>query len=452
MLRIEQVAGDLQIQGWLEPRLQLESDDGEFELDLSALPLRLRCADDAALRLPVNATVEILNVDGDLQVADLSGVLTLGVIHGDVHLREIGPLVVTVVHGELSAQAVEGDCHLRRVHDETTLTRVRGNIAIDNVGDDCTINDVTGNVAVNAGDECVIRNVQGNVIVQAGDEASVSHVQGDVVVSAGGELDLRHIEGKLQANAGGDATLRLSPQAGCEYHVNSGGDIACRLAPGSNTEVSLHAGGVITFRKLEGIPVGSEQVSRQNARFTLGSGGATLQLSAGGDLVLTEQSSEKEQEFEFKFNFGGKSGPEIAAAASDISRQILGQMEIGLRSMARKLDERLSNLGNSDEFAGRVQEKVQTAMRKAEEKMAEAMREAERRGREAEARMAEWESRQPPRRGFVRYGAPPPPRPPKAKAAASEEERLMVLRMVSEGKISVEQAEQLLAALGGAGD
>jgi hypothetical protein len=44
---------------------------------------------------------------------------------------------------------------------------------------------------------------------------------------------------------------------------------------------------------------------------------------------------------------------------------------------------------------------------------------------------------------------PPPPPAPKPKPnPASAEERLMVLRMVEEGKISVEQAEKLLAAMG----
>jgi len=32
---------------------------------------------------------------------------------------------------------------------------------------------------------------------------------------------------------------------------------------------------------------------------------------------------------------------------------------------------------------------------------------------------------------------------------AGAEERMMILRMVSEGKLSVEQADQLLAAMGG---
>mgnify|MGYP003383801076 CR=1 FL=1 len=50
----------------------------------------------------------------------------------------------------------------------------------------------------------------------------------------------------------------------------------------------------------------------------------------------------------------------------------------------------------------------------------------------------------------LRKRPPAPPVPPKPKRApATDEERMMILRMVEQGKISVEQAEKLLAALTG---
>jgi hypothetical protein len=72
--------------------------------------------------------------------------------------------------------------------------------------------------------------------------------------------------------------------------------------------------------------------------------------------------------------------------------------------------------------------------------------------RDAESRM----NAQPGPHGSPWRGVqpPPPPRPPqpprptKAPAPVNDEERRMILRMVSEGKVSVEQADQLLAALG----
>ena len=47
------------------------------------------------------------------------------------------------------------------------------------------------------------------------------------------------------------------------------------------------------------------------------------------------------------------------------------------------------------------------------------------------------------------WGFPPePPKPPRPPVEpVSEEERLVILRMVQENKISIEEAERLLAAL-----
>ena len=56
----------------------------------------------------------------------------------------------------------------------------------------------------------------------------------------------------------------------------------------------------------------------------------------------------------------------------------------------------------------------------------------------------------PPGAPFIHMPPPPPPAPqakPK-RNPPSPEERMLVLKMLEEGKISVEQAEQLLAAMG----
>ena len=131
------------------------------------------------------------------------------------------------------------------------------------------------------------------------------------------------------------------------------------------------------------------------------------------------------------------------------------QVEQQVLNLTRQLDERLATLGGGEEIAQRVQEKVQAAMRRAEEAIAESVRNAEVRNAERRAREAERTAVRVERRhgrhdpAIWSFATPPaPPRPPKPQTPpVSEEERLMILRMVSEGKISVEQAEQLLAAL-----
>ena len=87
-------------------------------------------------------------------------------------------------------------------------------------------------------------------------------------------------------------------------------------------------------------------------------------------------------------------------------------------------------------------------MRRAEEKLAETMRKVEQRVQEAERRSGEGDGRRRKSYGWVSPPAPPAPPKPK-RAPATDEERMMILRMVEQGKISVEQAEKLLAALTG---
>jgi hypothetical protein len=88
----------------------------------------------------------------------------------------------------------------------------------------------------------------------------------------------------------------------------------------------------------------------------------------------------------------------------------------------------------------RVQHRVDAAMRRAEEKM----RSAERRSAHMGISVGRW---------GVNFGGPRPPVPPAPPRPPSDpvtdEERLTILKMLQEKKISLQEAEKLLAALEG---
>ena len=430
-IRVEQIEGDLEIIGWGQTDVEAESDDdAELMTDFNGTIVTIICNEDLSLRVPKNATSSVVNAQGDVEINNVFGAISLGVMEVDVELNNIGPLSASIVRGDLEANNTHGPAQLQRVDGDAELNNVHGPCNAGRVGGDFEATNVHGPLEANAGGDLSAINVQGPLSAQAGGDISVETVLGSV-----------------QINAGGDINLRLSTIAG-PCRAEAGGDLTCRIPTNSDVRVRLRAGGEINTRKLDEVPI----FNGNNAEFTLGNGGTPIELVAGGDINLGTQAFG--ESFNFEFDFGGKSGDEIAAAASEFTRNLVSQVENGLRSLTRTLDVKLSNLGTSEEIAGKVQEKVQSAMRRAEEKITEASKEAERRARDAEKRMAEMERRQQKGRPGVYWGTtppapPPPPRPPKAKAPASEEERLMVLRMVSEGKISVEQAEQLLAALNG---
>jgi hypothetical protein len=186
---------------------------------------------------------------------------------------------------------------------------------------------------------------------------------------------------------------------------------------------------------------------KRSASFVLGAGEATLNLRAGSDITLAGLTFEELGDL--LADMGVDFGVDFSARAAEFGQQIAAQIEAHVGAVAKQIDEKFAQFGSGEDFAARLQERISAALRKAEEKVNEAMRNAETRAKEAERRAAEAERQRG--RGGAWAGSwqtPPPPKPPKPpRPPVSEEERMMVLRMVSEGKLSVEQAEKLLAAL-----
>jgi hypothetical protein len=85
-------------------------------------------------------------------------------------------------------------------------------------------------------------------------------------------------------------------------------------------------------------------------------------------------------------------------------------------------------------------------MRRTQEKM-EAKLEASRRRAELKAQAALRRQQTANRRGRTFEWTPPSP--PPAKETVSDEERLLILRMLEQKKITLQEAEELLAALEG---
>ncbi len=158
------------------------------------------------------------------------------------------------------------------------------------------------------------------------------------------------------------------------------------------------------------------------ANLTLGTGEATLQLHGGGDIRLIGPKEGTAEDERAGRGFAGENfGADFEFQATDFAQQVVSQVERQMEHLARHLDQRLAHFGNDEEFASRVQEKVQSAMRRAEEKMAEVMRHTEERMRAAEERAAHKASKHggsSPSGGQASHHshrmrrAPMPPQPP----------------------------------------
>jgi sRNA-binding protein len=151
---------------------------------------------------------------------------------------------------------------------------------------------------------------------------------------------------------------------------------------------------------------------------------------AGGDISLTAKE------------IGSASGDPSAGDLEDNLRAMTDNLEAQLGAMAVQLESQLTGLPWGDEIAARITERVQRAMERAEANVEKAMRKAERYAAKAEHRSAAATARREAPRMYVSQ-QPAKPRP----APVNDEERATVLRMVEEGKVTVEQAELLLSAM-----
>jgi hypothetical protein len=422
VVEIVNVGGDLRLTGWDQPQFTAETDDEDsLHLDRDGDRLMLRAGADCTIHLPRGSQVSVRTVAGDARANSLEQKLALGNVGGDLRLRQIASADVGVVGGDLIAKQVAGD------------------LQVGHVGGDLEAREVAGAFK------------SGNV---------------------GGDLYLLNVGGAVQATAGGDAILSINFAPEREYSVLAGGDLKCRLGPDASARLSLIAGGDIS------IDLKAAQVEGSSNRktVTLGAGAAAVNLRAGGDLNLIGLSFDADAMDDFGERFGEDFGVMADEFASQIESQIETQIESQMADFEKQMADRLAglNFGASGVDAGKIAatarraaERVQRAGRKqVDEARRQAEKDAEHARRIADSaqRRAEAISHKAHeahgRRGWpFKFETPRPPAPPRPPSpqrpmspapqadAISDEERMVILRMVEQGKITVADAEKLLAAL-----
>lgn len=395
-LRIRGIEGNLSLTGWDRPELLArgpKADDISFTAETGVVELRAHRH--CLLQTPLQSSVEIDgSIEGHAAINLLLGPVNITAVDGDLQINSSGPLAVESVDGNLSVRAVAGSC---RIH------RVDGNARIAQVAGDLLLGKVDGN------------------------------------------LGISEVVGSVEAEADGNVDLNLSLSHGQHVQVAADGSITCRIQPDAGVKVRLQADGTIRVKNL-GEPRRTEDDSLE---FQLGDGGAVLELRADGDILLAAADPRSfgagfgagfATGFGAERGFDPEMGEEMARRAEELGQQIAQQVEAQVAALTREMEEKLSRMGDNEEMANKLQEKLAVTMRRAEEKLAEAMRRMEVRTAE---RGPEGDRR---RKGYGWQAPPPPPVPPK-RNPVTDEERMMILRMVEQGKISVEQAEKLLAAL-----
>lgn len=360
--------------------------------------LRVRAHDD-----------DVLLVEGELVQVEHLGAGQPYLVRAAGDARLTVPATVPLV-----VQTVGGDAKITDVEAAVEVGRVGGDLSVRNaaaatvglVGGDARIKRVEGDVRVEGvGGDATVREVDGSLWVrQVGADLFVRNVLGDCVVE----------------RTGADLVLSLDFTPDRDYRFSAGADILCRVRPDSNVTFELPAETAVQLD----IPADLVETSEQH-RIVLGDGSARVVISQADRLRLVGEDED------YMVDFSVQIEDELEARLSSLEEKLTQQLE-GLDERIQATTVRLSS----------------QAERMAERAQREALRAAERLRRS----MGRWEDK--PKRGKAkrgrfavgamegRFAPPPPPREP-----VTEQERLMILKMVQDGKITIEEAERLLSAL-----
>jgi hypothetical protein len=377
-LEVANVSGDLQVVGWDRPEITAKADGDTLTLMLDGDLAHASSDNDLILYIPCETNLRVASVGGDADLRAVSGEIEISNVGGDLQMRNVGITAVSSMGGDLSVR----DC--------------KGDFVAENVGGD----------------------------------ASLHQMRGDVSVTVGADLYLREAEGNISTQVGADAALYLHPKPGQVVSVQAGSDILLRVPSKVDAEFTLQGCDDESVRvDLPGVNPAELGMFRQ---FSVGSGAAKINLTAGAEVIVT--SREEEWQSVADFDPLGREGPfspgEFPGISSDIQDKISRRIEEATRR-AMKASMR------AQEQSERVQHRVDAAMRRAEEKM----RSAERRSAHTGFSAGRW---------GVNFGGPRPPTPPVPPSdPVTDAERLTILKMLQEKKISLQDAEKLLAALEG---
>jgi len=385
------------------------------------------------------STLDVTNVNGDLQV--------VGWDRPEITAKADGEALMLELDGDQARASSDSDLILyipcettlrvANVGGDADLRAVCGEIEISNVGGDLQMRNIGMTAVRSMGGDLSVRDCKADFVAEnVGGDASLHQMHGKVGVTVGADLYLREVEGNVSAQVGADAALYLRPKPGQVISVQAGSDILLRVPPKVDAEFTLQGCDDESIRvDLPGFDAAELGMFRQ---FTMGAGGAKIYLTAGSEVIVT--SREDEWQSVADFDPLGRQGPfapgEFPGISPDIQERISRKVEEATRR-AMKASMR------AQEHSDRVQHRVDAAMRRAEEKM----RSAERRTAHMGISVGRW---------GVNFGgtkSPRPPVPPVPPAPRSEpvtnDERLTILKMLQEKKISLQEAEKLLAALEG---
>ena len=449
------------------------------------------------------------SVAGDAVLKNVA-IIEIETVGSDLAVERSETVMVSTVGGDLSAEEVSSALRCGVVGGDAEVTGgARAGVTIGNVGGDLSIGSAAYVQTGNVGGDCSLRDVQGDVEQGfIGGDVSFNGIGGNLQVGrVGSDAALKGIQAGIEVGSiGGDLSLQAAFPVDSRTRLNVGGDAVIVLPDNPNLTIQANVGGDISGHSI----IASR--SGKMISLNYGDGAAHLELNIGGDLALRGAGSPRSsssasfswgwEDFGHEMSsFGremGKLGQElsreIAAAFSeagwsegaDIADSIARKADKRARHAQRKAEEQARR---ASEHASRVNVRINDREWSLDpERLERIKNEARRAASEGISGALEAVERAVSNLGIPKTPAPPksptppklpsgvPPVPPtagfqqgtdpgeqvnqstgsgNADASASQapeynldQEREAILRMIAEGRVTPEEGDLLLEALG----
>lgn len=390
-IRIDSCEGNLVIRGWAEPNLDLR---GEFQTHDSDKGFLVTGLGDLQMYVPGDAVLSVGKVGGDLSVRHAAGFGSYEYVQGDAVITHSSDTEIGVVHGDLVAKDLIGALSVAEVNGDAVVRGV-GDVALKEIHGDLSARLINGSLTVETiNGDSDLRAINGDVTIQRSfRDVNLHSVNGSVGVS-GVVGDIRLREGLPTGN----------------HSLEARGDIIVRWPEDLPLNLSVSAAKIDNRLHLEDIVE-----KKGNLTGRIGQGETELSLVSEGRVILKGSDSRSEK--------GRYSGDNMDLDLDMEFNGIAARIETEVNNhLARVMSELEAKLGA--DFGRRYSEK---AARKAE--------------KFAERNRSRTERKQT---GGFDFGFDAAPAP---KKATSTQEQLEILKMVENGKISLDEAQMLLDAL-----
>ena len=87
LIELEQVGGDLEVEGWSQPNVQAHGDHVQIQKRTGSI--LITCGGDLAVSMPEHVNLLLNNIGGNVKVQGLAGSVELRLVGGDVTLRNL---------------------------------------------------------------------------------------------------------------------------------------------------------------------------------------------------------------------------------------------------------------------------------------------------------------------------------------------------------------------------